>query len=380
MFLATRELRFARGRFALMGGVIALIALLMVVLSGLAAGLVNDGVSSLKSMPVTAFAFDKDTKLDNAFTRSVVDAGQLRTWRQQPGVAKADPLGVGMEGVTSDSGEQIDLAVFGMRPSSYLLPKLSEGHQATAPNEVVLSNTLRSKAVHLGTVLTVQRSRVALTVSGFTDGQQTFGHVDGAFMPLDTWRLVTSGQGPAGPPTRADTAAAKGPYASAIALQANSGHSLDKAAGDTAAHTSTVSSSTAYGASPGFSAEQMTLSMIQVFLYAICALVVGAFFTVWTIQRQHEIAVLRAIGASGRYLLRDGLAQASMVLVACTVVGVVLGIGLGVIIPSAVPFAIEASPVLVAALVTIVCGLVGAGVAVLRIVKIEPITALGGAR
>ena len=55
MFLAIRELRFARGRFGLMGAVVGLIAVLMVMLSGLASGLVNDGVSGLKSLPVTAF-------------------------------------------------------------------------------------------------------------------------------------------------------------------------------------------------------------------------------------------------------------------------------------------------------------------------------------
>ena len=49
MFLALRELTFARGRFALMGAVIALIAVLTVMLSGLASGLVNDGVSGLKA-------------------------------------------------------------------------------------------------------------------------------------------------------------------------------------------------------------------------------------------------------------------------------------------------------------------------------------------
>ena len=38
MFLALRELRFARGRFALMGSVVALIAILMVLLSGLSVG------------------------------------------------------------------------------------------------------------------------------------------------------------------------------------------------------------------------------------------------------------------------------------------------------------------------------------------------------
>lgn len=67
MFLALRELIFARGRFSLMGGVIALIAVLMVMLSGLSSGLVNDGVSGLKSMPVTALP---STKAPRPTTRS----------------------------------------------------------------------------------------------------------------------------------------------------------------------------------------------------------------------------------------------------------------------------------------------------------------------
>jgi hypothetical protein len=34
------------------------------------------------------------------------------------------------------------------------------------------------------------------------------------------------------------------------------------------------------------------------FLFAISALVIGAFFTVWTIQRGGDVAVLKALGAS----------------------------------------------------------------------------------
>ncbi|MDR2255515.1 MAG: hypothetical protein LBE25_05905 [Arthrobacter sp.] len=74
MFLALRELLFARCRFALMGVVIGLISVLVVILSGLSSGLVNDGVSGLKSLPVTSFAFNAGTMKDNAFSRSTVDA------------------------------------------------------------------------------------------------------------------------------------------------------------------------------------------------------------------------------------------------------------------------------------------------------------------
>lgn len=91
MFLALRELAFAKGRFSLMGAVIALIAVLTVLLSGLSSGLVNDGVSGLKAMPASAFAFDEDTRTDNAFSRSVVDEDQIEAWRDQSGIDEVAP-------------------------------------------------------------------------------------------------------------------------------------------------------------------------------------------------------------------------------------------------------------------------------------------------
>lgn len=50
MFLAWRDMLFARTRFLLMGLVLALMSILIVIISGLTAGLVNDGVSGLKAM------------------------------------------------------------------------------------------------------------------------------------------------------------------------------------------------------------------------------------------------------------------------------------------------------------------------------------------
>jgi putative ABC transport system permease protein len=62
------------------------------------------------------------------------------------------------------------------------------------------------------------------------------------------------------------------------------------------ADTTSMTLKESFDASPGYTAETSTLQLIQVFLYLISALVVGAFFTVLTIQRRGEIAVLRALG------------------------------------------------------------------------------------
>lgn len=380
MFLALRELLFARGRFTLMGGVIALIAVLMVMLSGLSSGLVNDGVSGLKSLPVTSFAFDHGTKTDNAFSRSVIDQKQLEKWRSVEGVADAQPMGVSMANATTNTGKQVDLTLFGVAPESFLAPKVSQGERLADIAGVVVSSTAKAEGVEIGQTITLDRVDTKLKVIGFTDGQATFGHVDVAYMPLSTWQLIASGKSAAGAPTTEKIAADGFETASVIAVQNKPGAKVDLAAGDAAANTTSQSLSASFNASPGYQAESMTLTMIKVFLYAICALVVGAFFTVWTIQRKHEIAVLRAIGASTGYLLRDGVAQAAMLLIGFTAIGVAAGLGLGAIMPDAMPFALEAGPVATATGLTVGLGLLGAVVAIVRISRIDPLTALGGQR
>jgi putative ABC transport system permease protein len=380
MFLAIRELKFARGRFGLMGAVVSLIALLMVMLSGLSAGLVNDGVSGLKSLPVTAFAFDEGTKTDNAFSRSVVDAEQIAAWQSQPGVTHAAPVGAGMTNATTEDGTQIDLSLFGILPDSFLLPDVSEGNTLSGLAGIVVSETAKGDGIDIGTVITLDRIDTELEIIGFTQGQATFGHVNMAYLHLDTWRLIASGAAQPGVPTQDQVDALDFDVASVVAIQAENGDEIDFNAADLAAGTTTVSLEESFNSSPGYEAETLTLSMIQVFLYAICALVVGAFFTVWTIQRQHELAVLRALGASGRYLLRDSLTQASILLISFTAIGVALGVALGGAMPEGMPFALEFTPILTSSVLTIGLGLVGAAVAILRITRIDPITALGGQR
>lgn len=136
-----------------------------------------------------------------------------------------------------------------------------------------------------------------------------------------------------------------------------------------------------FGASPGYSAETSTLQLIRVFLYLISALVVGAFFTVLTIQRRGEIAVLRAMGASTAYLLLESLIQSLVLLVASAAAGIGAGLALGAAISATeMPFALEAGPIIGATVLLLALGLAGAGIAVLRITRVDPLNALGANR
>ncbi|WP_222718209.1 FtsX-like permease family protein, partial [Enterococcus faecium] len=72
----------------------------------------------------------------------------------------------------------------------------------------------------------------------------------------------------------------------------------------------------AFAALPAYRSENGSLVTMQGFLYGISALVIVSFLTVWTIQRTRDIAVMRALGASHRFLTLDALAQAAVILAA----------------------------------------------------------------
>jgi putative ABC transport system permease protein len=376
MFLGLRELRFAPMRFALMGAVVALIAVLMVLLSGLSVGLVNDGVSGLKKLPVTSFGFEQGVQTDAAFSRSVVDLAAVDTWRKQPGVAAAAPFGNTLVNARNERGTEIDLALFGVDPGSFLAPHPARGEGLGArANGIVVSRTALENGLRIGDEVTVDRLGTHLVVVGSLSGQHTFGHVDVAYVALPLWQRINAGAAPGDPiPAHART------EATAVAVRSEPGTSVDLAAGDRAAGTTSLSLHDSFGASPGYTAETSTLTLIQVFLYAIAALVVGAFFTVWTIQRKQEIAVMRAIGAPTRYLLGDGLAQAFVLLLVSTGVGVAVGIGAGSLVGGGAPFALTGAAVGLAAVLLLVLGLAGAAAAITRIAAVDPVDALGANR
>jgi putative ABC transport system permease protein len=371
VFLALREIAFARGRFLIMGSVVALIAILMVLLSGLSVGLVNDGVSGLQRMQTTSFALQKDVGKDAAFSRSVISEKAVDVWAKQGGVEEAAPFGNALVNGKTDSDIDIDLALFGIEGDSFLAPEAAEGTSLTgAPDEVVVSATAAENGVKVGDVITLEQTGAELRVVGVMADQHTFGHVDVGYLPLRTWQEIRAG-------VREGDQVADRVYDEITAV-AVVGKDVDLAAGDKAAGTSSMTTEESFGASPGYTAETSTLSLIQGFLYAISALVVGAFFTVLTIQRKNEISVMRAIGASTRYLLRDSLTQSVILLAVSAAVGVGIGVAMGAAISAtAMPFALEFRPIATATGSLLALGVLGAAAAVALIVRVDPLTALG---
>lgn len=95
MYVAWRDLRFAKGRFALMGAVIVLITLLVGLLSGLTAGLGQQNISAVTRLPADRIAFAApagDEEL--SYASSVVREEQWQRLGRADGVRSAEPVGI----------------------------------------------------------------------------------------------------------------------------------------------------------------------------------------------------------------------------------------------------------------------------------------------
>lgn len=360
MFVALRDLRFARGRFALMGAVIVLLTLLVGLLSGLTAGLGQQNVSAISDLPVDRIVFTAPAEgQDLSYSDSTVTEGQWRHWANAPGVLLAEPLGITTTRATAGT-RTAAVSLFGVRTGSAVAP---DG-DAVDDRSVALST---SAADELGVTTgdTVTLAGRDLTVTAVR-GDASFSHIPVVWGSLATWRHTA-------PPAADGTA----PVATVIALKTTG----DTAATDATAGTRTVTKDDSLSAIGSYSSENGSLQLMRGFLFAISALVIGAFFTVWTIQRSGDIAVLKALGASTGILLRDALGQALVLLIGGTLTGTALAAAAGALLAgSSVPFLLEPATVLVPAATTILLGALGAALAVRRVTTVDPLTALGSVR
>ncbi|MFE7469113.1 ABC transporter permease [Streptomyces sp. NPDC057499] len=374
MFLALLELRAARGRFLLMGSVVVLVAALVGIVSGFTTGLGDDTVSALRRLPAAQLVFSSDARSDQ-FARSLLDEKTASAWRADAGTGTA-PLGVSITRGTTDRGAEVDLAAFGVEPGSFLDPSVTEGHGlADAPQDsIVMSAKLADEGVRVGDTLVIDRLGIELRVTGLTE-RSSYGHVPVAYVPLKTWQRIRFST----PGAPAASAAAIPDQFSALALRTEP-TGTSAAALDERHSTTTLTKEKAYEAAPGYTGERVTMTSIQVFLYLIAPLVVGAFFAVWTVQRQPELALLRAMGASRRRLLAHTVLQAALVVVLGTAAGALLAGAVGFLVGEQVPFSLPAGTLAVTMCTVAAVGLAGTALTLRRVTRADPLTMLGANR
>lgn len=358
MYLALRDIRFAQGRFALMGAVVALISLLLVLLSGLTAGLANQSTSGIAHLNANTIVFGAPagTEPGASYTDSQVTAEQVKIWRQADGVSSAEALGISQTRL--QSGGTANVALFGAEPGGDLAPS-----QVAAGTMAISERLADDLGISIGDSATI--NGVKLTVSAVFE-TQWYSHTPVVWTALSDWRSLAHVSNPAVSGTV--IAATYDDGAGAAPLEDI----------NTAAGTVSATKTGSFAALGSFSSENGSLVMMQAFLYGISALVIVAFLTVWTVQRTRDIAVLKALGGSNAYVLRDAMTQAALVLFIGAAAGGALGIAGGFLAAQAAPFSTTAATTILPIAGVVLLGLAGSALAVRRVTRVDPLIALGG--
>lgn len=363
-----------------MTAVVALVAFLTTLLSGLASGLIKNNISGLVQLNVTHLAFEYNNK--PSYRNSMIERDMWEGWREIKGVQAVAPMGHTMFNARMLDDQPLDdVVLWGIEPGSFLEPVVREGQGLNdLENGVIISQLLVDRGLNIGDTFILDRVHTELTVIGIVD-EYNIGHVPIVYTPLRKWQEATYGP-PGGPPPGEKLPDILYDFASIIALQIAPAavlEDLEKA--DIDLGTLTVNKQAAYEASSGYREEVMTVQMIQSFLIVISAVVIGAFFTIWTIQRTQEIGLVKALGASNWYLLRDALVQVIILMLAGTLLGTGLALWLGqIFIESGNPFELRADTVTSSSLALIIAGLLGSAISIRLVTRVDPIIALGRQR
>lgn len=356
MFVALRDLRFARGRFVLIGAVVALITVLVGFLSGLTGGLATQNISAVLALPADRVVFSAPTAGENgaSFSDSVITEQQASDWAATDGVTAARPVGISQ--TRGEAGDRrAALAVFGVEP----------GFDAIAPSDNgrlgVSDPAAKALDVATGDEVTIAGTRYTVETVG---GDGWYSHTPVVEMTLQDWQAYSAATGN------------PGAYATVLSVTGTP----DWDAADTANATVSETTIGALMALSAFRSEIGSLLLMVVMLFGISGLVIGAFFTVWTMQRKSDIAVLKALGASTRSLVGDALGQALIVLM----VGIGIGLGLvavfGALAGTALPFLLSPVTTVLPGAIMILLGLAGAAFALRSVTSADPLTALGSNR
>jgi putative ABC transport system permease protein len=363
VFVAWRELRFARGRFLLIGSVVALITVLVGFLSGLTAGLASQNISSVLQLPGDRLVLQAPENGTPSFSTSSIDDETIQAWEQADGITSVAPIGITQSRASAGGADDaVGTALYGLPPG---IPGVGANPLfELAPardDEVGLSaGAAADLGVDVGDTITLTGDEYTVASIG---SDLWYSHTPVVAMTAAAWSEVSTRTGGTGEPT-------------VLAVSGTADWETIGARTGTSAET-TLSSLTALDA---FRSEIGSLGLMIAMLFGISALVVGAFFTVWTMQRSGDIAVLKALGATTGSLVRDSLGQAFIVLVAGIGIGIAAVAGLGLLIAPALPFVVSPLTTLAPASAMAILGLAGAAFALRSVTTADPLTALGSNR
>lgn len=354
MFLAINEMKHSKLRYALVIGVVFLIAYLVFFLTGLAYGLAQENRTAVDKWQADRILLSDEA--NGKLNMSMLTMDDYESVKAEDKAALAQFPGIVYQ--KGKKNQQIDVSFFGIEADEFLAPNLVKGRIFKNTGEVVVNDSLaKEDGLQVGDQLKVAGSKQTLKIVGFTD-EAMYNVAPVIYMSLADFQEIRFNQAL---PKEAQKI-------NAIVVRGQTKQVAD--------NLEKVKISAFINDLPGYSAQNMTFAFMIGFLIVIAAIVIGIFIYILTMQKQAIFGVMKAQGISNFFIARSVFVQTAIL----AFVGIVLGLALtylsSLILPAAVPFAIFWGLYLAVSVGMWVIAILSAVFSVSTVVKIDPLKAI----
>ncbi|EME3499515.1 ABC transporter permease [Enterococcus faecium] len=356
MFLALNEIMHSKLRYALVAGVMFLIAYLVFFLTGLAYGLAQDNRTAVDKWEADSIVLSKDANSNlgmSMITKKIaeeVEGGKVAYLAQTPGVV-----------TSKDSTEEgkINVSFFGIDKNQFIMPNLVEGKAFDNDDEAVGDISLKEEyGLAVGDTVKLSGSDKTFKLTAFTDHAK-FNVSPVLYTTINAYQEIRFEKEDTSENARINAIVVRGKIS-------NLPEDLEQ-----------IKISKFINELPGYNAQVLTFGFMIGFLIVIAAIVIGIFIYVLTMQKINIFGVMKAQGITGGFIARSVVAQTFIL----SFVGILLGllgtVGTSLVLPDAVPFQSNWLFFGVISLLMLVVAVLGALFSVRTIVKIDPLKAIG---
>ena len=364
MFLAWKEIKYAKTRFSLIVGVLVLVSYLVYFLTGLAFGLAQDNRTSVDKWEAQAIVLADEANSNINMSMmpqgliNDIEADEIAVLGQTASVVSRDN-----QTEAEQEENKISVTFFGIDSEQFIAPIIVEGEMFQEDFQVVADISIHEEfGIEIGDVLNLAGNDEQVEVVGFTDNAK-FNVAPVLYTTISTYQDVRF---------EAIDDSDEG-RVSAFIIRDDDLDSVELDNEDL--ELSTISEY--IEEIPGYTAQVLTFGLMIIFLIIIAAVVIGIFMYVLTVQKSSMFGVMKAQGISTKYIATSVVSQTFILSVIGVAIGLVLTMGTAMVLPSTVPFAFNMYFILIITVLIVLFALLGAFFSVRTVAKIDPLEAIG---
>lgn len=365
MRLALTELWRRPGRFAVAGGALTLIVVLLLLLGGLLDGVTLGSTGLYRAQEGELLVMSADAR--DSIIRSRLGPEVKETIEGVDGVETVYGLGVALVGAKiPDSDEFADASVTGFEGG------INGVDEVPAAGQALADRSLSSAGISIGDTIELGPERIPVTVEGWVD-EVVYLQQGAVLVEPETWRQVLLS-------ARPDAALGDGAFQvySVVIDQGADTEAVAEAIDEaTEGATSTLTIDAAIDSLPGVAEQRSTFGQIIGVTFFVAGLVVALFFAFVTLERTPLYGVLKAMGTSSAQIYLGLITQAIVVTTGALILGGAIAFGLSLVVPPDIPLRFEPSRTVFVVIGMLVTAVAGGSITLRRVIRIDPAAAIG---